>query len=95
MGCYKDSLDRAIPLLEGKDSILDGVYDERKNPVQKCYQAALKRGYPGFAVQDNGQCHFSLDMPATYTKHGPSTACAADGKGGAWGMEVYIIHKQD
>ena len=96
LGCYKDTLaDRTIPSLEGKDTVLDGTPYTRENPVQKCYQAALKMGYPGFAVQYGGECHSSLDMLATYNKYGPSTDCAADGEGGAWSNEVYLILKQD
>ena len=95
MGCYKDEYNRAIPSLEGKDSILDGPHGSRKNPVQKCYQAALKRDYPGFTVQHGGECFSSLDMLATYNKYGPSTGCAADGEGGDWSSEVYLILKQD
>ena len=82
-------------MLEKKDSILDGEYKVRKNPVQKCYQAALKRDFPGFAVQAGGYCSSSKDMLETYNTYGPATNCAANGEGGSWSNEVYLILKQD
>ena len=40
IGCYKDTGNRAITPLEGKDSILDGSYVSRQNPIAKCAVAA-------------------------------------------------------
>ena len=59
--------------------------------MQKCYQAAKKRGYPAFALQDGGWCASSADVLETYKKYGNSTFCEADGKGGSWSNEVYKI----
>ncbi|KAI8496672.1 hypothetical protein Bbelb_253270 [Branchiostoma belcheri] len=78
LGCWRDTSNRAIPTLEGTDPRLDNSYPERNNPIQKCYQ-------------DGGQCFGSADAQNTYKKYGPSTACAADGEGGPWANEVYLI----
>ncbi|XP_066296019.1 uncharacterized protein [Branchiostoma lanceolatum] len=42
-------------------------------------------------MQNDGQCFGSADGHNTYNKHGPSTACAADGRGGYGANEVYQI----
>ena len=91
IGCYKDTGDRAIHTLEGKDPILDGGYKARANAIEKCYEAAKKRGYKVFAVQDGGWCASSATAENTYDKYGPYHTCASDGEGGAWGNQVYFI----
>ncbi|XP_078620142.1 zonadhesin-like [Branchiostoma floridae x Branchiostoma japonicum] len=92
LGCWRDTADRAIPVLEGTDPRLDNrYYPARQNPIEKCYLVAFDRGFRVFAVQDDGQCFGSADAHNTYKKYGPSTACAADGEGGPWANEVYQI----
>ncbi|XP_066297369.1 macrophage mannose receptor 1-like [Branchiostoma lanceolatum] len=93
--CWRDSEDRAIPTLEGTDPRLDGSYLFRQNPIDKCYQVALSRGFTVFGVQHGGWCAGSADAQNTYNKYGPSTACAADGEGGGMANEVYKITGQD
>ena len=41
IGCYKDTANRAITIVEGKDPLLDGSYHSRKNAIAKCAVAAL------------------------------------------------------
>ena len=91
VGCYKDTGSRAIPTLEGKDSILDGSYSSRTNPIAKCAVAAMRAGYSMFAVQDGGWCASSATASQTYYKYGKSTACKDDGEGGPWASQVYFI----
>ena len=91
IGCYKDTAKRAIAILEGKDPILDGSYHSRKNPIGKCAVAALRKGYTIFAVQNGGQCAASGTAAKTFDKYGKSTACKADGEGGSWANQVYVI----
>ncbi|XP_078616379.1 uncharacterized protein LOC144884783 [Branchiostoma floridae x Branchiostoma japonicum] len=91
LGCWKDTRNRAIPTLEGTDPRLDGHVTSRNNAIEKCFQVALSRGFPMFAVQASGQCFGSADGLNTYNKYGPSTACTADGEGGGWANEVYKI----
>ncbi|XP_035666862.1 uncharacterized protein LOC118409712 [Branchiostoma floridae] len=92
LGCWRDTADRAIPVLEGTDPRLDNrYYPARQNPIEKCYLVAFDRGFRVFAVQDDGQCFGSANAHNTYKKYGPSTACAADGEGGPWANEVYQI----
>ncbi|XP_035700339.1 uncharacterized protein LOC118432826 [Branchiostoma floridae] len=91
LGCWRDSYTRALPTLEGSDARLDGSYGSRQNPIEKCYQAASSRGFTVFAVQNGGQCFGSADGLNTFNRHGSSTACAANGKGGPWGNNVYKI----
>ena len=91
VGCYRDTASRAIPTLEGKDSILDGSYSSRTNPIAKCAVAAMRAGYSMFAVQNGGWCAASASAPQTYKKYGKSTACKDDGEGGPWANQVYEI----
>ncbi|KAI8500095.1 hypothetical protein Bbelb_224120 [Branchiostoma belcheri] len=91
LGCWTDTSDRAIPILEGTDPRLDGPYQSRQDAIQKCYQVAQSRGFTVFAVQNGGQCFGSANAFNTYNRYGPSTACAADGEGGPWANEVYQI----
>ena len=92
MGCYKDKgPDRAISTLEGKDPILDGEYGLRANPTAKCAVAAIRRGFPMFAIQHSGWCAASKTAPERFKKYGPSKDCGHDGEGGSWANEVYFI----
>ena len=91
IGCYKDTYNRAIPTLEGADAILDGSYPSRKDPIAKCAVAAMRKGYNMFAVQNGGWCAASATAPQTFDKYGKSVACKADGEGGGWANQVYVI----
>ena len=91
VGCYRDTSRRAIQPLEGKDSILDGAYYHRANPIAKCAVAALRAGYSLFAVQNGGWCAASATGLQSFFKYGKSTACKADGEGGPWANEVYSV----
>ena len=90
VGCYKDTANRAIPILEGKDPILDGHYSHRLNAIGKCAVAALKKKYRIFAVQHGGQCFGGANAERTFHKYGKSTSCGKDGEGGAWANQVYL-----
>ncbi|KAI8490265.1 hypothetical protein Bbelb_320030 [Branchiostoma belcheri] len=94
LGCWGDTADRAVPTLEGTDPVLDGPYPSRTDPVRKCQDAAAKRGYTVFAVQDGGWCAASADALQAYVKYGESDACRPDGEGGPWANEVYRIVAQ-
>merc|ERR1712106_4316 len=92
LGCWKDTGKRAIPTIEGKDALLDGKdYRKRKDALNKCAAATLKRGFTTFAVQHGGWCATSATAGTTYKKYGPSKTCAKDGEGGPWGNEVYQL----
>lgn len=93
VGCYKDKQDRAIETLEGKDSILDGAYNSRANPIAKCALAAMRQGYSMFAVQNGGWCAASATALQTFNEYGKSTDCKADGEGGPWANNVYILRR--
>ena len=56
IGCWKDRGVRAIPTLEGKDGRLKGNYQQRKNAIKLCYEAAKARGFQIFAIQHGGWC---------------------------------------
>ena len=70
---------------------MDGSYSSRTDPIAKCAVAAMRAGYRMFAVQDGGQCAASATAPQTFDKYGTSTACKADGEGGPWANQVYLI----
>ncbi|XP_078602190.1 uncharacterized protein LOC144876595 isoform X2 [Branchiostoma floridae x Branchiostoma japonicum] len=91
LGCWADTADRAVPTLEGSDPRLDGRYESRTDAVRKCRDAAAKRGYTVFAIQNGGWCAASADALQTYHRYGRSDACRADGEGGPWANEVYRI----
>ena len=84
---------QAIQIFKGKDSILDGSYGSRKNPIAKCAVAAMGVGYSMFAVQNGGHCQtIAMSSSAqTFDKYGKYTVCKDDSKGGPWGNQVYII----
>lgn len=77
--------------MEGKDPILDGGYQARINAIHKCYEAAKRRGYRIFALQDSGWCASSSTAEFTYDKYGTHDACASDGEGGPLANQVYFI----
>ena len=73
------------------DPRLDGHYQSRVDAIMKCAEAAHSRGFKVFAIQDGGWCGSSGNAECTYTQQGPSTACNADGEGGAGANQVYKI----
>ena len=76
--------------MEGKDTIrLTGSYASRKDAVRVCYEAALARGYRIFGVQHGGWCA-GTSAADTYKKYGKATNCA-NGHGGLWANDVYLI----
>ena len=70
---------------------MDGGYTARKDAIEKCYQAAKKRGFQVFAVQNGGWCAASRLAAKTFDKYGKSSACKTDGEGGPWANQVYYI----
>ena len=92
LGCWADSLPRAIESFEGKSSILDGHYKYRKDPISKCYLAAKSKGYKVFAIQDDGQCLTSSTASDTFDIYEKSTLCS-NGLGGPMANDVYLITK--
>jgi len=81
LGCWADRGARAIP---GKI----GDFKARPNPIMDCSKLAKLKGFPGFAVQDGGQCFATKYILKTYKKYGPSRNCR-NGKGGGWANNVY------
>ena len=91
MGCFKDTSNHALQIIEGMDSILDGSYSSRLNPIAKCAVAAMRAGYSMFAVQNGGLCAASATAPQTFDKYGKSAACKVDGEGGPLANQAYLI----
>ena len=89
LGCWKDTGNRAVPTLEGKDKRLSGSYSSRDYAIDLCYQSAKARGYHIFAVQNNGWCA-GMRGTTRYQKYGKVTNCK-NGKGGSWANDVYQI----
>lgn len=89
LGCWGDTGDRAMPIIEGSDSRLTGNYQQRADAVNKCYEVAKERGMKIFSVQHQGHCQADSTLDK-YKKYGPSRACA-NGKGGPWANDVYLI----
>ena len=90
LGCWKDEVRRALPLLEGTSKHLNVHYKRRTNEVAQCGLAALEKGLSTFAVQDGGQCFGLRGATAdSYQKYGKSSYCDSDGTGGPMANNVY------
>ena len=89
LGCWKDTANRAVPTLEGKDARLKGSYSSRDYAIDLCYQTAKAKGYHIFAVQNGGWCA-GMRGSTRYQKYGKATNCKY-GKGGSWANDVYQI----
>ena len=73
---------------------MDGNYKNRSDAVHKCREVSKRKRLQIFAVSDGGKCQGlddDVDDMAMYTKLGPSTKCAKDGKGGPDASQVYSI----
>ncbi|KAJ7314880.1 hypothetical protein OS493_039043 [Desmophyllum pertusum] len=94
LGCWKDTWDRAIPLMEKKHAMLfEPDYKKRTNALMKCAEAALDNKFIIFSLQNGGQCFSGKDADQTFMKYGVTDSCKADGEGGPWGNEVYQFSK--
>ncbi|KAI8494170.1 hypothetical protein Bbelb_279300, partial [Branchiostoma belcheri] len=91
LGCWRDESNRAIPSLEGSDSRLDGYYRSRQNPIQKCHDVAVSRGFKVFALHYSGECLSGPNAESTYMMYGRSTGCSSNGEGGWRANHVYKI----
>ena len=108
LGCWKDSIPRAIRSHE--DLCLYGVptnrcygvpyckcfdehYKRRSDAITKCFKIALISRHTVFAIQDGGQCFTSKTANETYNMYGPSSDCLDDGKGGPMANSVYQINE--
>ena len=89
LGCWKDSIPRALTSIDATVAKKHGHYKSRSHPLQNCLEAAKDSGHKFFALQDGGQCFGSKDSTA-YKKYGDSTACS-DGKGGPMANSVYGV----
>ena len=69
-------------------------YHHRQNAIVKCAVAALKRGFPAFALQNGGWCAASAKALETFNKYGKSSDCKNDGEGGRWANNVYVFHDE-
>ena len=90
VGCWGDTGDRAMPIIEGSDPRISGNYWGREDAINKCYSVSKERGYKVFAVQHNGHCQGTTDTNG-YKRFGRSGGCYGAGKGGGWANDVYII----
>ena len=91
LGCWKDSIPRALPSFEGTSPTLDGHYKRRERAFQKCFELAKSLNHKIFAVQDGGQCFISSESEDSYKTYGTSTECLSDGEGGPLANDVYQI----
>lgn len=94
MGCYLDTPDRAIPLLEAIGPQLDGSYMQRAAAIRRCANAAHQLKIDVFAVQNGGQCFGGPEANLSYNKYGNSTRCANNGRGGPWSNQVFKINRK-
>jgi len=93
LGCWEDSLPRALLSFEGTSPTLDGNYKNRERAFQKCFELTKSLGYKIFGVQDGGQCFISTLTLSdeSYKTYGPSNECLSDGEGGPMANDVYKV----
>ncbi|XP_047129386.1 uncharacterized protein LOC105845100 isoform X2 [Hydra vulgaris] len=89
LGCWGDTQDRALVILEGKSPEEILLYHKRTDPLSYCYKTASNYGYRIFALQNGGQCFAGNN--ASYQKFGVSNKCYSNGRGGPYANEVYTI----
>ena len=76
VGCFLDKWIRAVPTLEGNHPLLmDSDYKSRSDPLQKCAEAALDKGFQVFGLQNGGQCFAGVNGETTFDMYGPSNQC--------------------
>lgn len=79
LGCWKDTWDRAIPLMEKKHAMLfEPDYKKRSNALMKCAEAALDNNFTIFSLENGGQCFSGKDADKTFMKYGVSYTCKGD-----------------
>ena len=67
---------RSIPTLEGNHPLLmDPDYKTRTDPLQKCAEAALDKGFKVFGLQNGGQCFAGVNGETRYNMYGPMDNC--------------------
>ena len=91
IGCYKDNGNRAMPVMEGSDPILDGPPQQRENAISKCAFLAKKLGFTVFSVQNGGECFSGPNAMKDYDKYGPSSVPCTNGKGAGYANDVYFL----
>ena len=90
IGCYKDGVKRVLSTLESSfKSPLDKNYKTRLNALYKCARIAKLKGFPGFALENGGQCFGDKNILNKYKSIGASNTCNRNGKGGPWTLNVY------
>ncbi len=90
VGCYKDKEKRLLSSLESSfKSPLDKNYKTRLNALYKCARIAKLKGYPGFAMENGGQCFGGKNILNKYQQYGSSLECNKSGKGGPWSLNIY------
>jgi hypothetical protein len=92
IGCWGDTGNRAMPIIEGSDPTLKDWYQARTDAIGKCYNVAKAQGYKYFGVQHGGHCQGSNDLIGT-KRYGESNQCWPGGKGGPWANDVYTIEE--
>jgi sugar lactone lactonase YvrE len=95
VGCWRENHKVPwVPLIEGEQNALEFLDSPEGNPelreaaIRKCALAALKLGFPGFAVRQWGYCAADAQILLNYKREGSSTSCA-NGLGGARDNSVY------
>ncbi|XP_048578990.1 semaphorin-5A isoform X2 [Nematostella vectensis] len=98
VGCYKDSLDRALPKYLGQVGPYDHTTGNFKEVFSQCKSKAKAAGMVFFGLQNKKEC-WAGDTNASYDKHGCAGNCytCPDGRyglGRGWSNYVYMF-KQD
>jgi hypothetical protein len=64
-------------------------YYKKENRICECAKFAKSKGFPVFALHNDGRCLTSPDAYRNYSRYGKTIGCPYDGKGGVNIMDVY------
>ncbi|XP_048583247.1 uncharacterized protein LOC5505799 [Nematostella vectensis] len=93
LGCFKSKgPNTTLPSLENIDPALQWSYQQRAGAILRCADAAFRRGYEVFGIQDGGKC--VAGGMSDYGGNGGSIECVDNGRGANGANEVYRIDRE-
>ena len=95
LGCWKDTRDRAVPVLYASFRFQLN-WDRIEHSVEQCLRVAKAMNMKYFAVQFYGECwgthENNHNAPADYQKHGSKNNCFKNKVGMRWSFVMYQIN---
>ena len=74
-------------------NILNDGWEKRNNGIAKCAKIANNKGYPGFAIYNNGMCLMASNLlnNGVFNKYGVTDLCPINGLGNDISMNIYAF----